>query len=241
MTEYRPATLSERREFYKKEFSIQKVKGWFRGRELPQLCAVDAGSETAIITNKRYTGFMFYFPFSELKEKIKKYVPEDIYYDRNEYANPKSILKTFKFDNHISQELVFDVDVDNIECSCRKSGEVCDKCIAETYRWALKMRRELKKEFRNVKIVYSGRGFHVHVLDERASRLTIKEREAYNKRFSKYPIDPWVSRGYIRLIRMPYTLNGLVSRIVKPVNVKKAFNTKSSIPRFLKTYSELPK
>ena len=55
-----------------------------------------------------------------------------------------------------------------------------------------------------------------------------------NKKFRDYPIDPWVSRGFIRLIRMPYSLNGLVSRVVKPVQIKRGFNREASYPRFLK-------
>jgi len=232
--EYRVSTLAERKEFYEKEFSLKKVESWFRGRELPQLCAVDAGDDSGVIVDKKYAGSMFYFQFSELREKIKKYVPEDVYYDRNKYADPKKILRTLEFKEYLSQEFAFDIDADNIKRDHPKSQLVCDKCVDKTYRYAVRMKRELNKDFRKTRLVYSGRGFHVHILDEKSFKMNIKEREALNRRFSKYPIDPWVSRGYIRLIRMPYSLNGLVSRVVTPVNVKKGFRKESTYPSFLK-------
>jgi DNA primase catalytic subunit len=90
------------------------------------------------------------------------------------------------------------------------------------------------KTFRKADVTYSGRGFHVKVPDKKASKLNFKERAELAKKFSKYPIDPWVSRGYIRLMRLPYSLNGLVSRIVVPLGKTKAFNQKETIPGFLK-------
>jgi len=232
--EFRASSLQERKEFYEKEFNIEKVKKWFfdNGMQLSQLCALDAGSETGIIIDKKLKGEMLYFPFSELKKKIKKYIPEDLYYDRNIYENPNAILRTLQFDKFLLQELVFDIDADNIICDCEKA-ELCDPCITKTFRWAKKMKKELEKDFDDVKLVYSGRGFHVHILDKRAFKLSVNERIKLNKKFSDYPIDPWVSKGHIRLIRMPYSLNGLVSRKVIPIENNLKFNKKISYPRFL--------
>lgn len=235
--EYRPTTLLERKAFYESEFSLNKVRSWFRGRALPQLCAVDAGSDTKVIIDRRLKDKLLYFPFSELKEKIGKYLPEDVYYDRNTYENPATVLENLDFRNfrkHLKQELAFDIDVDNIPCRHPRGQEVCDLCLSKAFGGALDMKKKLDGEFSKVKLVYSGRGFHIHVLDERAFHLTIKERARLSRRFSVYPIDPWVSRGYIRLIRMPYTLNALVSRIVKPVDTRKKFDPLTAIPRFLK-------
>ena len=76
--EFRISTLSERKEFYDREFSVAKVKAWFRKNnlQLPQLCAVDAGSESGIILDKKNKNTMLYFKFSELQKKIRKYLPE---------------------------------------------------------------------------------------------------------------------------------------------------------------------
>ena len=208
---YRFSKLSERRKFYAKEFDIKKVKKWFKSNlgYLPQICSIDAGSDSGIIENKKYKNSMLYFSFDELQEKIKKYVPEDVYYDRNFYSDPENILKTLKFGKPVSQVLAFDIDADNIECD-NHDGEfdVCKECIEKAYDYTLKMKKDLGKKFKKIRLVYSGRGFHIYVLDKKAFELNFKERSKLNKQFSKYPIDPWVSRGYIRLMRLPYSLNG---------------------------------
>jgi DNA primase catalytic subunit len=231
--DYRPSTLAERREYYLREFPLKKAMSWFKGRPLPQLAAVDAGTETGIIADERYRNKLLYFPLKDLRGKLRKYAPEDVYYDRNIYADPKRILETFDFKDCVCQELAFDIDADNIPCPRHPPGQVCGICIGKAYKWALKMRAKLDKDFRGLYIVYSGRGFHVHVTDEKAYSLGVREREMLNRRFRDYPIDPWVSRGYISLIRLPYTLNGIVSRIAAPIGPKKGFIAERTRPRFL--------
>jgi len=234
--EFRAATLKERKEFYEKEFSIKKIISWFRrsGRKLPQLCAIDAGTDTKIIKKKEWMDKLFFFPFKDLKKKIRKYIPEDVYYDRSFFENPEKVLRTLNFDDWISQELAFDIDVDNFKCDCHLRKEVCDKCVKEAYFWALKMKRELKKRFKKIDITYSGRGFHVHVLDASAYSLSKSEREELSRKMSNFPIDVWVSSGNIRLMRMPYSLHGVVSRISIPLNRDKKLNKLATIPKFLK-------
>lgn len=234
---FRPSTLNERREFYEKEFSIEKAKEWFKKNKmpLPQLCAIDSGTETNIIKNKKWKGKLFYFLFSELKEKIKKYCPEDVYYDRNIYKDPKKILKTLKFNNPIKQELVFDIDSDNIFCNNHEKEKICNLCLDKAFIYASKMKRELARKFKKIKIIYSGRGFHLHVLDKKAYELEIAQRKKISEKFvSIYPIDPGVSNGLISLIRMPFSLNTLVSRKAVPLSNKDKFDKTSTIPRFLR-------
>ncbi len=229
------SSLKKRKEFYGKEFSISKIKNWFRKNRLglPQLCALDAGTESKIIVDKKLKNKMLYFPFSELKTKILRYLPEDVYYDRNVYANPKKVLEELKFSNWKKQELAFDIDVDNVKCKCKNKSGICKKCLRATYEWSLKLIEKLKTlGFKKFGLIYSGRGFHVHVFDKKAFELNRRCRRRLNKKLSKFPIDVWVSAGNIRLIRMPYTLHGLVSRKVLPVNIKSRFNFKTIIGKF---------
>ena len=173
----RPSTLDERRRFYAREFDLRKVRSWFAGRRLPQLCAVDAGSETGIIVDEKLKGEVLYFPFSELRKKLSKYAPEDVYYDRNVYDDPKRVLRTLRFGAWREQELVFDIDADNIPCTHPKTQDACPRCIAKALSSAKRIKVTLGKEYRDVRIVYSGRGFHVHVLDDEAWRLSVAQRE----------------------------------------------------------------
>lgn len=229
-----PSSLQERKEFYEREFSIEKVKKWFRknGLKLPQICAIDAGGDTGIIIDKNLKGEMLYVKFDELKEKIKKYVPEDVYYDRSRYKKPERVLRTLKFKEFVAQEFMFDIDVDNIQGKKLGGEKISNTLIKEAYKYAVKMAMELKREFKKVEIVYSGRGFHVYVFDKKARYMNFEERARFVRKFLKYPIDPWVSKGHIRLARLPYSLNGLVSRICKPIYNK--FLIKETLPRFLK-------
>jgi len=233
--EFRAASLEERKGFYEREFSIDNFKRWCgkNGMKLPQLCAIDAGTESGIIKNRKWKGLLFYFPFKELLEKIKKYNPEDVYYDRNTYKNFQEVLRKLKF-KWSKQELTFDIDVDNFRRKCLNDKKICDDCIGKAYEKAKMLKKELKKlGFKKMGITYSGRGFHVHVFDEKAYLMNVRDREKLNRKLENYPIDEWVSRGNIGLMRMPFTLHGLVSRICLPV--EKSFDKRKAIPKFLKT------
>ena len=233
--EFKAATLFERKNFYEK-FDLGKVKNWFKsnGMKIPKICAIDAGSDSGIIADKKLQGFMFYFPFFELKEKIKKYIPEDIYYDRNVYENPARALKNLSFDEWKGQELAFDIDADNFSC-LHKGKKVCKKCLRKAFEWSLKLKKYLKRKgFRKSVIVYSGKGFHVHVLDKKTFFLSRKKRKQIVSELNEYHIDDWVSEGNISLIRLPFSLNAEVSMRVIPVRENK-LNKKffeKAIPKF---------
>lgn len=234
MVKFRPSTLSERKQFYEKEFDIEKVKSFFKENNLPlpQICALDAGTNSGVLEKKEWYNKLFYLEFKDLIAKIKKYNPEDVYYDRNVYENPKKVLNDLNFEGYVSQELAFDIDADNIADVEPKDTQEYSRVMKKAYEYALKLKKELEGEFERVIIVYSGRGFHVQVLDEKAAKLNNDGRDKLVKKFSKYPIDPWVTKGYMRLLRVPYTLNAVVSRISVPI--KNKFNSKETVPKFLK-------
>ena len=233
------STLKQRENFYKNKFNIKKVREFLPIQ--PQFFAIDAGTETKIAKNKKDIGKLLILKpnisYEELREKLIEHLPEDVYYDRNIYKNPENCPSNFKFseafhsDNFLGQELAFDIDPENIIKS-RSIWSFNKDLIIKASEITLEFYNELKRNFNNVRIVYSGRGFHLHVLDKKAYKFSIYERKELTKRFEKYPIDSWVSRGFIELIRMPYSLNSLVSRRVIPV--KNKFIKKEALPRFLK-------
>src|SRR3989344_2029411 len=249
---FKQSSLKERKEFYENEFNIKKVKSWLNKLPYkPQFFVIDLGSETKIIKDKsKIKKLIFFKPYlslKKLKEKLIKYLPEDVYYDRNIYKDPYKCLKNFNFENapltnnFFGQELAFDIDPENINCpNCgkKKFPRFCEVCLKLSIENGFKLYNELKKQFNNVRIVYSGRGCHVHILDKKAYKLSLKQRNKLNNKFLHFAIDPWVSYGKIRLIRMPYSLNSLASRIVTPLKIKeiKEFNPdkRKFIPSFLK-------
>jgi DNA primase catalytic subunit len=98
----------------------------------------------------------------------------------------------------------------------------------------------LKSRFSEVKAVYSGRGFHLHVLDKEAYLLSTQERSELSQQVKNagFHIDEWVTSGEMRLIRLPYSLNGLVSRIVLPLTKGElesfdAVHDERCLPKFL--------
>lgn len=97
----------------------------------------------------------------------------------------------------------------------------------------------LGRRFSRVKIVYSSRGFHIHVFDD-AYKLGVTEREALARdvKARGFHIDTWVTVGDMRLIRLPYGLNGLVSRIMIPLDKSEIqpfdpSNDQRCVPKFL--------
>ena len=177
-----------------------------------------------------------------MKEQIIEFLPEAVYYDRNVYDSDSS---------KVGQELAFDLDPENITCPVhgtladkmkRQQGlSFCELELEMVKKEAVGLYDYLAKRFSAVKAVYSGRGFHLHVLDKDAYRLGSKGRLdlAREVKAAGFHIDEWVTSGEMRLIRLPYSLNGLVSRIVLPLTKGElegfdAVHDQRCQPKFLK-------
>ena len=230
----RYATLDERKEFYSAEFNLAKIAEWFGGQLVRVKFAVIMGRHTRIYQEKYRedsdTTIIIdeYQSLSDVQNQILEFLPEAAYYDRNVYGPSGS--KT-------GQELAFDLDPENITCPVH--GSLADKmknhqglsfCALELQtvkEQAMKLYEYLEKQFSELRIVYSGRGFHIHVFDPEAFALSDAQRLglARSVKAQGFGIDEWVTAGEMRLIRLPYSLNGLVSRIVLPL-------TKSELERF---------
>jgi DNA primase small subunit len=230
----RYATLEERKQFYTAEFNLEKVAQWFENCMGRVKFAVIIGRHTKIYPEKykedASTTIIIdeYKDLGEVQEQILEFLPEAAYYDRNVYD--ENNRKT-------GQELAFDLDPENITCPVH--GSLADKmkrhqglsfCALElkmVKEQAISLYEYLEKKFSEMRIVYSGRGFHIHVFDPEAYALNGKKRRklAQEVKEKGFGIDEWVTAGDMRLIRLPYSLHGLVSRIVVPVE-------KSELERF---------
>ena len=225
------STLKQREDFYKNKFDVAKLRKFLPFK--PQFFVIDSGTETGIIKNKKNLGKLIIMnpdiSYSELKKQLIDYLPEDVYYDRNIYMDPKKCFKNFNFrkafssDNFLGQQLAFDIDPENLI----NSGSLWSfnkDLIIKTSRITLEFYKELKNHFKEIRIVYSGRGFHLHVFDKEAYKLSLSERKDLNEKFMKYKIDLLVSHGKVRLIRLPYSLNSLCSRICTPISMQELKN-----------------
>jgi DNA primase catalytic subunit len=243
----RYAMLDERKKFYAAEFNLAKVTEWFRERIANVKFAVIMGRHTRIYREKYRedadTNIIIdeYHSLDDVRDQILEFLPEAAYYDRTVYDENS---------RRTGQELAFDLDPENIKCPVH--GSLADKmkrhqglsfCALElkmVKAQALSLYEYLAKQFSNMRIVYSGRGFHIHVFDPEAYALSNAQRLelARSVKAQGFGIDEWVTAGEMRLIRLPYSLNGLVSRIVLPVekNELERFNPISDarcIPKFL--------
>jgi DNA primase catalytic subunit len=230
----RYSTLEERKQFYTAEFDLGKVAEWFEEQMSGVKFAVIIGRHTKIYPEKykkdAATTIIIdeYQGLGEVQDQIIEFLPESAYYDRNVYDEN---------DRKIGQELAFDLDPENVTCPIH--GSLADKmkrhqglsfCALElemVRKQAISLYEYLEKEFSKMRIVYSGRGFHIHVFDPKAYALSDKKRRELAKTVKEkgFGIDEWVTAGDMRLIRLPYSLHGLVSRIVVPVE-------KSELERF---------
>ncbi len=243
----RYTTLEERKQFYTKEFSPKKVSEWFTGGLGNTKFAVIIGRHTKIFPEKykkdASTTIIIdeYQDLEDVQGQILEFLPEAVYYDRNVYdANRRKI----------GQELAFDLDPENITCPIHGSLEdkmkrhqglsFCEIEFDMVKKEAIGLYGFLETCFSDVGIVYSGRGFHLHVLDPNAYKLNTKERLslAQEAKQAGFHIDEWVTSGEYRLIRLPYSLNGLVSRIALPlrrieIESFNAIHDERCLPKFL--------
>ncbi len=222
----RYATIEERKSFYRQEFNLPKVRKWMERHRGKVKFAAIIGRHTKIYPEKYRedagTTIVIddYKDFNEVRAYLVDFLPEAAYYDRNSYDSN---------DRKTGQELAFDLDPENINCPVH--GTLADKmrrhqglgfCKLElelVKEQALGLYEHLKTQFSSLKIVYSGRGFHIHVFDPEAYALSTKERRQIAQKVKEkgFNIDEWVTAGDMRLIRLPFSLHGLVSRIVIPV------------------------
>lgn len=253
--------LEERAEFYKREFRIKRVERWLGKKLKKTVFAVIIGRHTNIYP-ERYRGIKNntviisdWHDLKNLKEYLTQYLPESVYYDRNVYEDleicrecESKKIKCWKCRNFAGQELAFDIDPENISCPYHgdwsrkmKSHRGLSFCMYEfniVKRQTAKLYEELKKNYSKMEIVYSGRGFHIHVFDEDAYKLTMRYRNKLaNELVKRYAIDEWVTAGEMRLIRLPYSLHGMVSRICVPVKKDKLKHfkpgtNKACMPKF---------
>ena len=230
----RYATLEERQEFYNQEFDLQKVADWQRGWPGKIKFAVIMGRHTGIYPEKyaadASTTIIIdeYQNLQDVRAQVLDFLPEAVYYDRNVYGSD---------DKKVGQELAFDLDPENITCPLHgtladkmKRGQGLSFCELElemVRKEAVGLWDYLAESFSSVRAVYSGRGFHLHISDPEIYRLSEKERLGFAREVkgAGFHIDEWVTSGEMRLIRLPYSLNGLVSRVVLPL-------TKEELERF---------
>jgi DNA primase catalytic subunit len=246
-TGMRYSTLEERKEFYSKEFNPQQIAPWFPDVLGRIKLAVIIGRHTKIFPEKYKQDAATTIIIDEIKtisdvqEQILEFLPEAVYYDRNVYDENDKV---------IGQELAFDLDPENITCPIhgtladkmkKKQGlSFCELELNMIKKETVALYEYIQKLFSDLRIVYSGRGFHIHVFDKEAYKMNTRQRLniARLARQEGFHIDEWVTSGEYRLIRLPFSLNGIVSRKVLPLKKEELesfdpVHDKRCLPMFL--------
>jgi DNA primase catalytic subunit len=260
-----PSRLEERRSFYQSEFDVRAVSGWIGDRRRSMKFAMIPGRHTGIVApahaedRDNVVIIDTWRTAADIRDYAIEYLPEGLYYDRNRYADVKECAKCHessmgcdKCDNFDGQQLAFDLDPENVDCPYHghigekiQRGRGLSFCMyefKEVRKQAFALFRELDALYEKVGVVFSGRGFHVVIDDEFAYLLSRKERQVIARRFGRrYAIDEWVTVGGSRLMRLPGSLNGLVSRkcmIIKEIRDLLEFDPRSSrlaLPAFARS------
>jgi DNA primase catalytic subunit len=250
----RPSTLLERELFYSK-FDIKESRDWV-GRK--SVYAVVLGRHSNIVL-PQYTVdkdipliIDDYHSLQEVKSIIRAYQPEGVYYDRNYYkdfskCHARNLRNAWNWENFAGQQLAFDLDPENVNCPIHgtlqerlEKGQglsFCKTAFHLVKENTVTLHERLCENYSDVRIVFSGRGFHLHVFDKEARTLSRKQRRLLAQQYQMYGIDTWVTEGQMRLIRLPYSLNGVSSRIVLPLSPPHllTFDPESeALPAFLK-------
>ncbi|HML02729.1 MAG TPA: DNA primase [Candidatus Bathyarchaeia archaeon] len=246
----RYASLSEREQFYSQEFDLRRVKEWLEPLETTGRVAfaVIMGRHTRIFrpeyAEDAATTILIenYEDLKDVRAQILEFLPEAVYYDRNIYEKDGKV---------IGQELAFDLDPENLTCPVHGTLEdkmkrqqglgFCKIELKMVEKETAKLYERLQSLFSELKIVYSGRGFHIHVLDKEVFGWKRQIRSALAKKLTKegFLIDEWVTSGGMRLIRLPYSLHGMVSRKALPITMDELpgfdpVTDERCLPEFLK-------
>jgi hypothetical protein len=261
----RVSTIDERRRFYESDFDTDALAEWIGDRARHMKFAMIMGRHTGVVLQERARNkddviiIDDWRNAEDLRDYALDYLPEAMYYDRNRYVDVRQCAKCGdgRKDckgcyNFSGQQLAFDLDPENVDCPYHghigekiQNGRGLSFCVYEfkaVRRQAFELSQALESVYERIGVVYSGRGFHIVVDDEKAYGLSRKERVSVARRYGRrYAIDEWVTSGGSRLMRLPYSLNALVSRkcmVIKDGRDLKGFDPRtepSVIPVFLRS------
>jgi DNA primase small subunit len=166
--EFRKATPEERRRFYREEWNRREVPDFIQQTLSLREFGFDPDGTGP---SQRYRQF---FTMEQLAFYLRENFPFSAYVSVALYEKPS------RREGWIKSELAFDVDAKDLPvkpCGCGE-GQVCERCLEEARRVVMLLSDVLSSDLglRELRFSYSGRGFHLRVLDESVSKLEQNER-----------------------------------------------------------------
>lgn len=157
----KPASVAERRRYYREEWSIEEIPDFIKNSVDRREFGFDHIGRGP---NDRYRVFRS----MDLLRKFLRYrTPFAAYSSVALYKKPQ------RRDGWIKSELVFDVDAKDIplrECNCEG---VCEVCLNQAREIVCSLMDVLKGDLGldDIHVIYSGRGYHLRVLDESVMKM----------------------------------------------------------------------
>jgi DNA primase small subunit len=166
---FREVSKEERTKYYSKEWNPKKIPKFILDTLENREFGFDHTGEGP---NDRKNAF---HDIKDLEDYVKITAPYSIYSSVALYSDPKNM------DGWLGAELVFDIDAKDLplkRCN-HEAGTVCPVCLEDAKELARDTLIILREDFgvENIHVVYSGRGYHIRVLDDWALELDSKARE----------------------------------------------------------------
>ena len=150
------STLTERRKYYREEWSIKDVPEFI----LEEIQKKEFGFDhNGTGPNDRYNSFKG--PQS-LRRYLRAKAPFASYVSVAYYNEPR------RREGWNKAEYVFDVDAKDLPIRSCNCDNVCETCLSEALEIVNNLIDTLKSDLglKNIHLIYSGRGYHIRILDE---------------------------------------------------------------------------
>ena len=191
----RESTPEERRRFYAEEWSEGEIPEFLVKTLHMREFGFDMDGKGP---SNRYNQFM---TTSELGNFLRRWAPYSAYASVAMYRRPSAR------EGWMRSELALDIDAKDLPiktCGCPQ-GKVCERCIEDARLIAVEFAETLRGDLdlRDVHFVYSGRGFHIRISDEKAMELQQTERGQIVEYVTGgvVPSDLTMALGYSRVFR----------------------------------------
>ncbi|AEH25316.1 DNA primase catalytic subunit PriS [Pyrococcus yayanosii] len=165
----REVSKEERAEFYRKEWDSKKIPAFILETLERREFGFDHTGEGPSDRKNSYSDIR------DLEDYIKATAPYAVYSSVALYERPSEM------EGWLGTELVFDIDAKDLplkRCN-HEPGTVCPICLNDARELARDTLTVLREDlgFEDIHVVYSGRGYHIRILDEWALKLDAKARE----------------------------------------------------------------
>ncbi len=236
---FREATKAERSSYYKKEWSTKKLPKFIVETLENREFGFDHTGEGP---SDRKNVFL---DVRDLEDYVKATAPYAMFSSVALYENPREM------EGWLGAELVFDIDAKDLplrRCqNLHEHGKVCPICLEDAKELARDTLVILKEDFgfEKVHVIYSGRGYHIRVLDDWAMELDGKARErvlSYISAAEEITFEDIRSRrimlssGYHRVFRLRF------GYFIRRANANHLLNiglNKSQVERLLENREEI--